>query len=146
MARPQCCRSIEPLLSHNLTSNSNGHEHLIFFDLQESSITEAVERQLNATTAATSTVMTTGSNPAAGPTSTPQMTKKSLTGNSGIMGGVGGGGGGGSSGLSGNCNNGGNLTPNTSGGGTVCSHHEQQPNTPISGIVLHLLTSFIKFP
>lgn len=121
LARPQCCRSIERLLSHNLTSNSNGHEHLIFFDLQESSITEAVERQLNATT----TIPTL--NPV-GPNSTPQMTKKNMILNTG----------GGSTGRGSNSHNCGSLTPIASVGGGIL-HHDQHSNTPISGTATFLI-------
>lgn len=64
-------------------NNNNGRPRLVFFDLQESSITEAVAKQLNATTMTQSL--------------TPQMGKKGIPAS-------GGGGGGGSS-------SGGGLTP-----------------------------------
>ncbi|KAL9908435.1 tyrosine-protein kinase Abl isoform 2-T4 [Glossina fuscipes fuscipes] len=81
--------------------------HALEHMFQESSITEAVEKQLKATTA-TST---------AGQSLTPQMAKKGIGGgSSGCSGGGGGGGGGGGSG--------GALTP----GG----HHDQQASTPMS--------------
>lgn len=67
-------------------SNNNGRPRLVFFDLQESSITEAVEKQLNAT-ATTAAAGNSGSsnNPSvthAAQTLTPQMVKKGLGGNS----------------------------------------------------------------
>lgn len=87
-------------------NNNNERPRLVFFDLQESSITEAVAKQLNATTLTQSL--------------TPQMGKKGIPANGG---GGGGGGGGSSSGGAG----GGSLTPS---GGIL----EQPPAvTPMSG-------------
>ncbi|XP_019892876.2 tyrosine-protein kinase Abl isoform X3 [Musca domestica] len=77
--------------------------HALEHMFQESSITEAVEKQLNATTTSASTTNI-------GQSLTPQMTKKGIQG----------GGGGSGSGNSG----GGGLTP----GG----HHDQQASTPMS--------------
>lgn len=84
-------------------NNNNGRPRLVFFDLQESSITEAVAKQLNATTMTQSL--------------TPQMGKKGIPANGGGGGSSSGGGGGGG---------GGGLTP--SGG-----LHEQPAGTPMSG-------------
>ncbi|XP_046808282.1 tyrosine-protein kinase Abl isoform X2 [Lucilia cuprina] len=87
--------------------------HALEHMFQESSITEAVEKQLNATTTTTT--------PNIGQSLTPQMSKKGIMQGGNTQGSLGNSGGGG---CGGGGNSGGSLTP----GG----HHDQQASTPMS--------------